>query len=87
MPTAVEYAVVNHWHAQNGCGSGPPVLNLVHTQNGAGGGPPAANLTATGAPPAIPAGEALFTSPLAGLLLIAAVLATIRRRAHRVRRT
>jgi hypothetical protein len=44
MPTAVEYATAHPWHAQNGCGSGPPALNLFHTQNGAGGGPPVLNL-------------------------------------------
>lgn len=93
MPTAVEYAV-QHWHVQNGCGSGPPAQNVLHTQNGAGSGPPhtqngagtgppAANQATAVPPPMVPAGELLVTSPLAVLLLIAAVLATIRRRAHR----
>jgi hypothetical protein len=83
MPTAVEYAVTIQWHTQNGCGSGPPAMNILHTQNGAGGGPPAQNLAAVvqpDIPPAVPPGELLLTSPLATLLLIAAVLATIRRR-------
>jgi hypothetical protein len=81
MPTAVEYALTIPFHVQNGCGSGPPALNILHTQNGAGGGPPAqSQATAAGIPPAVPAGELLLTSPLAAFLLIAAVLAMIRRR-------
>jgi hypothetical protein len=93
MPTAVEYAVKN-WHVQNGCGSGPPALNVAHTQNGVGSGPPAADLSsgqnhATVAQPAVPlsvpSGELLFISPLATVLLIVAALATVLRRAHRQR--
>ncbi|MEU5261636.1 hypothetical protein [Amycolatopsis sp. NPDC021455] len=34
MPTAIEYAVAQHWHAQNGCGGGPPEANLVLAHSG-----------------------------------------------------
>jgi hypothetical protein len=79
MPTAVEYALTTPWHTQNGCGSGPPALNVVH------GGLPstASGQTQAAAAPAVPAGEALLTSPLAVLLLTATLLAAIRRRLTR----
>ena len=82
MPTAVEYAV-KHWHVQNGCGSGPPALNVVHTQNGAGGGPPVAYTALPGqpdVPPAAASGDLLFTTLL---LIVAALTTSRRRRAHR----
>jgi hypothetical protein len=34
MPTAIEYAVAQHWPAQNGCGGGPPEANLVLARGG-----------------------------------------------------
>jgi hypothetical protein len=83
MPTAVEYAVTVNWHTQNGCGSGPPALNVLHTQNGVGSGPPVVNVTTMAQPLAPPPGELLLISPLAALLLVATVLATIRCRTHR----
>jgi hypothetical protein len=86
MPTAVEYAVAVHWHTQNGCGSGPPALTVSHTQNGVGTGPPGANLATVAHPPApLPPGELALISPVAALLLVATLLATMRRRTHRVR--
>jgi hypothetical protein len=81
MPTAVEYAV-KPWLGQNGCGSGPPAQSLTHTQNGAGGGPPAQAVVAQPGP-VVPPGELLVSSPLTVLLLVVAVLTTVRRQARR----
>jgi hypothetical protein len=85
MPTAVEYAVAVHWHTQNGCGSGPPALTVAHTRNGVGTGPPEASTATVAQPQALPPGAPLLISPLAALLLVATLLATMRRRTHRVR--
>lgn len=79
MPTAIEYALTNHWHTQNGAGGGPPAVNLA--QNGAGSGPPNHSDAAVLVPSAPPTGELLFTGPLAALLLVAAIVAAVRRRA------
>ena len=68
MPTAVEYAVVNNWHTQNGAGGGPPAQQEA---------------TVVQLPPAVPSGDWLFTGPLAALFLVAAVVAAIRHRTGR----
>lgn len=81
MPTAIEYGLTNHWHTQNGAGGGPPAL----AQNGAGTGPPNhhdATVARLPFSPGMPSGEVLFAGPLVALLLVAAVVATVRQRSR-----
>jgi hypothetical protein len=70
MPTAVEYAVMTHWHAQNGAGGGPPAQDQ-------------AAVLQLNVPPSTPSGEWLLTAPLAALLLVVTIVAAVRRRARR----
>ncbi|HEV8558109.1 MAG TPA: hypothetical protein VGR06_17170 [Actinophytocola sp.] len=69
------------FHAQNGAGGGPPVLNLWETQNGVGSGPPVHNtVLEEHILPSPASGDwqlaGVFTAPL---LLVAIVVATRRR--------
>jgi hypothetical protein len=84
MPTAVEYALVKHWHAQNGCGSGPPAVTVLHHDAAPHGHVQAAVLQPM-LPSSTPSGELLLTGPLTALLLIATAVSTARRRAPRPR--
>jgi hypothetical protein len=74
MPTAIEYAVAPHWHAQNGCGGGPPEQNLVLAHSGT-----------SGHPSGIPAAQAggLLLGGLPAVLLLAVVTAVWGRRTAR----
>lgn len=74
MPTAIEYAVAEHWHAQNGCGSGPPAQNLVLVHSGTS----TAGTSLAGSP-ANPADGWLVGGLPAVLLLAVAIVAGRRR--------
>ncbi|TDV40939.1 hypothetical protein [Actinophytocola oryzae] len=67
MPTAVEYAVVNHLPAQNGVGGGPPAQHSLVAQ--------------PEAPPALPSGDlATLASPLLVVAVLVVVGRRARRR-------
>ena len=86
MPTAVEYAVMKHFHAQNGCGSGPPDLSLLQAHHAAGSSPHGQTQTMgyqLDLPSTAPSGELLLTGPLTVLLMVITVMSALRRRAYR----
>jgi hypothetical protein len=80
MPTAIEYAVVEHWHAQNGCGGGPPTQNLVLAHSGTSSSEVALNVSS-----ATPA-DGWLLGGLPAVLLLAVVAMVWRRRSARAAR-
>ena len=74
MPTAIEYAVARPWHAQNGCGGGPPEQNLV-----------LAHSVTSGSAPDVSAAQAdgWLLGGLPAVLLLAVFAAVLGRRAAR----
>ena len=84
MPTAVEYATAHPWHAQDGCATGSPRLNLWEAQNGVGSGPPV-HTTVLPQPtqPGTNAGDWLLAGAFLAPLLLVAVVVAVRRRVVR----
>ena len=74
MPTAIEYAVAPHWHAQNGCGGGPPEANLVLAHSGT---------AISGSDVSAAQADGWLLGGLPAVLLLAVVAAVWRRRTTR----